>query len=168
MSRLPVLLGLVLLAAAARAESPRWIGTWASSPQPVWEADFIVPLKLPRTLWNQTVRQIARVSIGGPRVRVVLSHAYRARPVTLGAAHAARAARAPAPAAGPARVPPSGGARPGVTPPGAPLLSDPVALPLAPLARVAVSLYLPDATPLATFHFDARQKAYLAEGDKTG
>ena len=38
-----------------------------------------------------------------------------------------------------------------VIPPGAPVLSDPVELGVAPLASVVVSVYLPDVTPVATF-----------------
>lgn len=49
--------------------APHWVGTWAASPQPVWGPDFFAPLKLPRNLWRQTVRQVSRVSIGGPRLR---------------------------------------------------------------------------------------------------
>jgi len=40
---------------------------------------------------DQTVRQIAHVSIGGSRVRIVLSNEYGTRPLTIGAAHIALA-----------------------------------------------------------------------------
>jgi hypothetical protein len=46
-------------------------------------------LSFPRALWNQTIRQIAAVSIGGKRVRVVLSNEYGTRPLVVGAAHVA-------------------------------------------------------------------------------
>jgi hypothetical protein len=74
------------IAAARAASSDEWIGTWAASPQPVWDADFPIPTGFPRTLWNQTIRQIAAVSIGGKRVRVVLSNEYGTRPLVIGAA----------------------------------------------------------------------------------
>jgi hypothetical protein len=67
----------------------KWIGTWSASPQPVWGADFPVPINFPRNLWNQTIRQIVRVSIGGKRVRVVLSNEYGTQPLLIGAAHVA-------------------------------------------------------------------------------
>jgi hypothetical protein len=38
---------------------------------------------------NQTLRQIVHSSIGGSRVRVVLSNAYGTTPLTIGAAHVA-------------------------------------------------------------------------------
>src|SRR4030081_3457959 len=51
------------IARAERAEVGYWIDTWTVSPQPVWDAEFPVPLNIPRALRNQTVRQIAAVSI---------------------------------------------------------------------------------------------------------
>jgi len=73
------------------AETANWIGTWAASPQPVWDADFFAPTNIPRSMRDQTVRQIAHVSIGGSRVRIVLSNEYGTRPLTIGAAHIALA-----------------------------------------------------------------------------
>jgi hypothetical protein len=48
-----------------------------------------VPLNIPLALRNQTVWQIAGVSIGGNRVRVVLSNEHGSRPLVIGAAHIA-------------------------------------------------------------------------------
>src|ERR1043165_9610167 len=81
--------GLAVAPPAHAADPPRWIGTWTTSAQPVWDTDFFPGIKFPRTFWNQTIRQVARVSIGGARIRVVLSNEYGDRPVTIGAAHAA-------------------------------------------------------------------------------
>jgi len=163
-----VLAAVLVVAPSARAaDPPRWIGTWTASAQPVWDTDFFPGIKFPRTFWNQTVRQVARVSIGGSRVRVVLSNEYGNRPVTIGAAHAALSDGGAKIAAGSDRVLTFGGLKTVVIPPGAPVVSDPVELSLAPLASVAVSLYLPDATPLTTWHNDARQTAFLVSGDKT-
>src|ERR1700751_1797926 len=55
------------------AETGNWIETWTASPQPIWDADFFAPINIPRALRNQTVRQIATITLGGTRVRVVLS-----------------------------------------------------------------------------------------------
>jgi len=163
-----VLAAVLVVAPSARAaDPPRWIGTWTASAQPVWDTDFFPGIKFPRTFWNQTIRQVARVSIGGSRVRVVLSNEYGNRPVTIGAAHAALSDGGAKIAAGSDRVLTFGGLKTVVIPPGAPVVSDPVDLSLAPLASVAVSLYLPDATPLTTWHNDARQTAFLVSGDKT-
>ena len=47
------------------------------------------------------------------------------------------------------------------------MLSDPVDLDVAALGDVSVSLYLPEPTPPATFHWDARQTTYVGAGDQT-
>ena len=38
------------------------------------------------TISNQTIRQVVRVSVGGDRLRVVLSNAFGTAPVDIGAA----------------------------------------------------------------------------------
>jgi hypothetical protein len=71
------------LSLAGSADAGYWIDTWTASPQPIWDAEFPVPLNIPRALRDQTVRQIARVSIGGTRVRVVLSNEYGSKPLVI-------------------------------------------------------------------------------------
>lgn len=80
-----------LPAHAQRAEAGDWIETWTASPQPIWDAEFFAPVNIPRALRNQTVRQIAAISIGGKKVRVVLSNEYGSKPLVIGAAHIALA-----------------------------------------------------------------------------
>ena len=163
--------GLMVVAvaptAASSAETDNWIGTWAASPQPIWDADFFAPLNIPRSLWNQTVRQIAHVSLGGSRVRVVLSNEYGNRPLTIGAAHLAVAGGGSSIAAGSDRPLTFGGRASFSIPPGAPAVSDPVELAVAPLSNLAVSLFLPEITPLTTFHWEGVQTAYIGAGDQT-
>ena len=147
---------------AQPADSGDWIDTWSASPQPVWEPDFFAPVAIPRSLRDQTIRQVARVSLGGSRVRVELSNEYGEQPLVIGAAHVALAGSNGAIEQGSDRALTFGG-RPSVTiPPGAPILSDPVELAVAPLGSVAVSLYLPEITPTTTWHNDARQTAYIS------
>src|SRR5271165_7557754 len=127
---------------AEAAASSHWVGTWESSPQPIWGPDFIGGLKYPRNLWNQTVRQVARVSIGGPRIRVVLSNEYGQTPVAIGSARVALSEKGSAIVAGSDRALNFGGRETVTIPPGAAVLSDPVDLTVAPLGSVAISLYL--------------------------
>jgi lysophospholipase L1-like esterase len=61
-----------------------------------------------------------------------------------------------------------GGQREAVIAPGAPAVSDAVDLPVAALERLAASVYLPQRTPLATFHWGAQQTAVVTPGDTTG
>lgn len=153
-------------AAAQRIDAGNWIATWAASPQPVWEADFFAPINIPRTLRNQTIRQIARVSLGGERVRIELSNEYGEQPLVIGAAHIALASDRSAIVAGSDRPLTFGGETSVTVPPGAPILSDPVELAVPALGSVAVTLFLPEVTPASTFHWEGVQTAYIsAEGN---
>ena len=76
---------------AFAADDAAWIATWAASPQPVWEPDFFGGVGIPRSVRDQTVRQIGRVSIGGDRVRFIVSNEYGKEPLTIGSAHVALA-----------------------------------------------------------------------------
>ena len=154
------------VSSVAAGGDDEWIGTWTASAQPVWEADFLAPVKVPRNLWNQTIRQIASVSIGGKRVRVVLSNEYGTLPLRIGAAQVALAGKGSAIVEGSGKALTFGGRTSVVIPPGAPAVSDPVDLSVAPLSSIAVSLFLPDVTPVTTFHWDARQTAYIVAGNK--
>jgi len=154
------------LAQAGGQDGDRWIATWSASPQPLWGGDFILPTNAPFHLWNQTLRQVARVSIGGGRVRVVLSNKYGSRPLLIGAAHLALSG-------GESEiVPGSGGAltfsgeRALVIPAGAEVVSDPVDLAVEPLQPLAVSLFLPRPTAPDTFHWDGLQTAYIGAGNQ--
>jgi lysophospholipase L1-like esterase len=160
-----IALASVLVSPIAAARADEWIGTWAASPQPVWDADFPIPTGFPRTLWNQTIRQIAAVSIGGKRVRVVLSNEYGTRPLVIGAAHVA-VSKGAAIEAGSDRALAFGGHASITIPPGAPAISDPVDLTVAPFGSLAVSLFLPEATPTTTMHWEGVQTAYIAAGNK--
>ena len=80
--------------ASRAADAGNWIGSWTSSPQPEWGPDFPVPLGIPANLWKQTIRQTARLSIGGARVRIVLSNEYGTTPLTIGATTIALAGEA--------------------------------------------------------------------------
>jgi lysophospholipase L1-like esterase len=115
---------------------------------------------------NQTLRQIVHTSIGGTKVRVLISNAYGTAPVTIGAAHIALRDKE-----GSIR-PASGGAlafsgRPTMTiPAGAIAYSDPVNLTVPAMADLAIDLYLPGNTSGAamfTMHNGAFQTNYISE-----
>jgi lysophospholipase L1-like esterase len=150
------------------ADDGKWIGTWTASPQPVWDADFLAPINFPRNLWNQTIRQIARVSIGGNQARVILSNEYGSQPLMIGAVHVGISDGGAKIKPGSDRVLTFSGNESVTIPPGATAISDPVELAVAPLSSLAVSLFLPEVTPTMTMHWDARQTAYIAVGNKTG
>ena len=125
-----------------------------------------MPLGIPANLWKQTIRQTARLSIGGSRVRIVLSNEYGKTPLTIGAANIALAGEGGKIKEGSAHAVTFGGNPTIVIPPGAPAISDPVDMSVDPLALVSVSLYLPEVTPLTTIHWDGHQTAYVGAGNQ--
>ena len=138
-----------------------------ASTQPLWQGDFVLPTGLPFQFDRQTVRQVARLSIGGTRLRVVISNEGGTAPLHIGAARVARHAEGSAIVEGSDRPLRFGGQAEATVAPGARLVSDPVDFAVPALGEVAVSLYLPQPSQPAGFHFDARQIAYVADGDLT-
>lgn len=166
---LALALSFVLPTAAVQAQDDaEWIGTWAASPQPVWGPEFFAPVNFPRNLWNQSIRQVARVSIGGGQVRIVVSNQYGTTPLTIGSAHVALSAGGAAIVEGSDRALTFSGEDSITIPPGSPAISDPVDLEVPPLASVAVTMFFPEVAPATTMHWDGRQTAYIAAGNKVG
>lgn len=162
------LVAVLSLSAAALVPSPvdaqaardAWISTWTASQQPPRGV-------MPASVSNQTIRQVVRVSLGGSKVRIRVSNEFGAKPVLIGAASVGSAAEKPDAAAAP-RPLTFGGSKSIILLPGAPALSDPVDLDVAPLSDVAVNLYLPAATDLNTVHQVGLQTAFLSSaGDFT-
>ena len=180
---------------AQRGSSERWVGTWATAevgrpqnPTPSAPAPrpFMANTRCPAPpapavspapaqsfapppfiqLTNQTLRQIVHTSVGGSKVRVVLSNAYGTAPVTVGGAHVALRDTQGA-------IQPSSGrpltfsGQPTITiPANAVLYSDPVNLTVAPMADLAIDLYLPGSTntpATITMHGGALQTSYISE-----
>lgn len=150
------------LAAENLAPMKEWITTWASTPAPRWAEELPAPFGVPELLANQTIRQVARVSVGGDKVRVVLSNEYGTKPLKIGAGSIAVAGKDGA--VDKASLKPlTWGGRPFVVaPPGAPVISDPVDLKVESLSELAVSIFLPDRTALTSVHWDGVQTAYLS------
>ena len=162
------LVAVVPVGAARAAGAQPWITTWAATPAPRWAEELPAPFNVPEALSDQTVRQVARISVGGDQLRIVLSNEFGPRPLTIGSATVALSAGGAA--VDPATVKPVtfGEKTSAVIPPGAPLVSDPVDLSVKPLSSVAVSLYLPKKTGITSVHWDGAQTTYVsATGDKT-
>jgi lysophospholipase L1-like esterase len=160
--------GLALGTSAHAAGAEPWITTWAATPAPRWAEELPAPFNVPEVLGDQTVRQIARISVGGDQVRVVISNEFGARPLTIGSASVALSAGGSAIDTSSAKALTFGGRSSAVIPPGAPLLSDPVDLAVKPLSSVAVSFYLPKRTGIGSVHWDGVQTGYISgPGDMT-
>src|SRR5688572_11839420 len=88
MRRLVLLLAL-LLAAPLRAGGPDgWTAAWSSA-QMVPAGDQVLPQE-----WfeNATLRQVVRVGLSGPRLRLRLSNVHGTAPLAVGAVTIARSA----------------------------------------------------------------------------
>jgi lysophospholipase L1-like esterase len=115
---------------------------------------------------NQTLRQIVRTSVGGSRLRIVLSNTFGNAPLVVGAAHVALRDKEDAIAT--ARGGPlTFSGRTSVTIPAhAVVYSDPVALSLSPLADLAIDVYLPGSTntpATLSMHGSSFQTSYVSE-----
>jgi len=162
-----VLLAASSAASVERAVAAEWIDTWSAAAQPVWGPDFLAGITFPRNLWKQTMRQVARVSLGGKQLRITLSNEYGSEPMVVGEAHIALHDQGAAikkdtdcklTFSGKASI---------TIPPGASVISDPVDLETPALSEVAVSVFFPQVTPATTMHNDGRQTAYIVAGNKT-
>jgi lysophospholipase L1-like esterase len=134
-----------------------WLATWTAAPMNVWAPD--APLS---GFYNQTVREIARVSIGGERIALRLTNDYGSDPIVLGAVRVAGAGESGRTEPLTTRPVLFGGRAGAVIHPGTSLISDPVDFPTAPLSRLAVSIFSSGFVPVHTHHFEAQQPAYVS------
>ena len=189
-SRSTAHLGLIALIAAGaawlavaghaqnRPATERWVTTWATALVPRASQPQAIPAAQgapqgPPRFANQTLRQIVHTSIGGQRLRVVLTNLFGTLPLDVGAARVALRQGGSAIVAGSAR-PLSFSGRAAVSiPVGAVMISDPVSLTLPPLSDLVIDVHLPgdtgaSASPI-TSHTGALQTGYVsAPGDHTG
>lgn len=143
--------GSLLLPGCTAASGPRsvvpvaplaahWVPAWALSPLPAGNSP---------SFDNQTVRQLLPLAASGEAVRLRLSNELGTRPVVIGAARLALADASGASRPGTDR-PLLFGGQPGATlPPGAPLLSDPLPVPVAAGDRLVISIHYPGAAIVA-------------------
>ncbi len=157
------LLSLLLLAAislTANAAPPsHWVGTWAASPVPAANAG-------PYGATDSTYREIVHVSLGGSRLRVILTNEFGTEPLTIGAAHVALSSGGGAIDSS-ASAPLTFGGKASITiPAGALAISDPADLKLPTFANLAVSLFIRAQTiEHVSLHTFADQTSYQAPGN---
>jgi lysophospholipase L1-like esterase len=175
--------GVLLVAqfASAQTSSMHWVATWAAAqqqprvappPPPAQQANAGAiparPAPPPNAFHNQTVRMIARSSLGGNRVRVELSNAFGATPLQVGAAHIALRSKDSAIVAGSDRPLLFNGKPSTTIPAGAVMLSDTVDLEIPKLTDLAVSVFVPGDTGPASVHSLGLHTTYVSkEGDFT-
>jgi len=164
------------LHAQNRGTAEHWVGTWATAVQaprtiqpPAGQAAPAPPPGQPAPITgfnNQTIRQIVRTSIGGSQARVTFTNAYGTEQLTIGAAHLAVRDKDANIVAGSGKPLAFGGRPSMIIPPGASIISDPVAVNVPQLGDVAIDVFLPGDTsgnnsPL-TLHVGAWQTNYVS------
>jgi len=151
----------LILATAAHASEPHWIGTWSAASQGVMPGTL-------RTYDGQTLRLIVHVSVGGRKMRVRLSNRLGDAPLVIGGAHVAHRTRDAAIDPASDRALTFDGRTSVSIPAHAEATSDAVDLDVAAVSDLAVSLYLPHRTGASTAHALALQTSYVSSpGDHT-
>ena len=164
---LPGAIALLILAtviaavAASRPAAARsgydWVTSWSASPQDA----------VPGTLGmagfhDQTVRDIIFPSVGGSTIRLELTNAFGRSPLEIGRVTVAVAGPGAGVVAGNIHPVSFGGSGSVRIPPGEQVLSDPVGMQVLALRELAVSIYLPGRTGVATVHRDAQQVNWVS------
>ena len=165
-----VLILVVPAGYAASAHSP-WVATWGAAmvaTDPGNAPDFT----------GQTLREIVHTSVGGQQARVWFSNRFGIEPLHIGAAHIGLSASGSF-GTNVDGTPNQSGIQAGsdhaltfngmdtvVIPPGAEVVSDPVALNVPALTDIAISMYFPDHTMASTEHSDSNQISYAANGNQ--
>jgi len=143
------------------AASVTWYASWAASPFDAHSFPPAIIAPTIETVSNQTLRQMVTISRGGSQVRIRISNEFGKTTLHVGAASLGYR---PAGAAKTKRIALTfGGVASVKVPAGAPIVSDPVALQVPNGADLEVSIYLPDKTPISTFHLLGLQKSEVSE-----
>jgi len=141
-----------------------WVAAWQGSP--MTGGTFFSPgCPSDVGLTNQTIRNVVYLSAGGDKVRVRISNAFGAAPLNVGAATVGISAGGAATVSGTVHPLTFNGRPSIIVAADSEALSDPVNFRIPPLTTLAVSIFLPNSTGLATQHFLAVQTNYLAAGD---
>ena len=164
-----ILFFYLALGGVSSAQSAEKDGHWVS----VWGASEYAPFRFipgppESALVDKTVRMVVRTSIGGSRLRIRLSNAFGTSALVVGAAHVALADNGSKILSGTDHTLTFGGSPRVSIPVGAPAISDPIELPIKPLAEISISLYLPTSTPVEDWHRGAQHDSYISgPGDLT-
>jgi lysophospholipase L1-like esterase len=140
-----------------------WVRTWSAAPQAPDAG--LGSLEGQAAFADVTLRQVVRISGGGRRLRVRLTNEYGTGPLIVGAARVGLATHGGGIEAGSARELTFAGRCTVTVPTGAPILSDPIDLPLAALAQLSISLYLPEQVDSCTCHDPSLDTGWVVAGN---
>lgn len=139
-----------------------WLAGFRSA---VISPDEEIKLAESRAFDDQTVRQVLRLAGGGTQVRIRLTNRYGKAPLVIGAARVAIRKTGSEIVAETDTTLRFDGAERVAIPAGADIVSDPVELTVSAGADLALSLYLPGPTGLATFSQQPGEITYVAAGN---
>jgi lysophospholipase L1-like esterase len=159
-----------------------WIATWGTAQQLARPAepgggpqmpdlpddDASAPDSAPTKIGAQTVRMVARTTVGGTAVRVALSNSFGHAPVHIDAVQIAMHDSGASIHEDSARTLTFGGRTAVVLPTGAHIHSDPVDYDVPAQTDLVVSLHIPDEDVIPTTHEVGLRTAWLAPGNQTG
>src|SRR6185295_6457474 len=139
--------GAPLGAQVGPGNNVHWVGTWATAvvPRPQ-AAPGAGRGPAPLNFANQTLRQIVHTSLGGDRIRIVLSNAFGTAPLQIGAASVALRQKDSSIVVSSRRALTFGGTTSTFVAAGAIAVSDPVNLAVPALADLAIDIFLPGDT----------------------
>jgi lysophospholipase L1-like esterase len=143
---------------------PKWVATWATSQV---GPELSQPQLTDEQLTDTTVRQIVHLSMGGATLRVQISNVFGTRPLKFDAVHVAKA-NSPVSSAIDVSTDHAvtfDGADRVVVPADAVYVSDPIAMPVAPLSDLAISFHYAEPPSVQTSHPGSRATSYLLHGE---
>ena len=157
----PSILLLLCLTATAHAQQPTWTGSWAAAPMPAPTTLAIAPE-------GTTFRDVVHLSLGGKAIRLRISNEGSSTQLKLSDVHAALST-----GPGTSSIQPAtdhavtfSGATAVTIPAGTYAVSDPISLPVAPFADLAVSIFVPSQTGVTlTAHQLASSTNFSIPGD---
>jgi lysophospholipase L1-like esterase len=145
---------------AVKPAPASWVGTWAASP---FDGD---PWHTIPTVVESTLREIVHTSIAGKSVRVRLTNEFGTEPLRIDAATIAFSAGVSSLDATSLHDLTFGGSHSIVIPPGAEVLTDPVAMATPASANLAISIYLPlQQVSDVSVHSSAQQDNFIQTGN---
>lgn len=159
----PLLIVILSAFSAATSESQEhWVGTWAAAPLSVKNdgAQFGAT--------DSTYREIVHTTLGGDRIRILLSNEFGEEPLTVGAAAAAVSMGKGDISVATNHAITFVGQQSIVIPPGAMVVSDPIDFKLPALTNLSVSIFIPaQHIQDVTIHPVASQTSYVIRGNQT-
>jgi lysophospholipase L1-like esterase len=161
---------LIVITATARTPTSaeeRWTAAWATAVQaPNAGQPWLGPNWSESGFADQSVRQVVRVSSGGSSVRIRLSNRYGSSALEVAGASIAKSAGGAAVRPDTLRPLTFAGQASTNVPVGEEVASDPAPIPISPLEKLTITLYLAAPTGPATFHEYGLTTTYRAAGDR--